>query len=146
MKVQGDIQIEASSEKVWPFLVQPENVLKWCITFMKFQYTSEQRGLGATIYVEEKTPMRLLRLNFVITEWVGNNRIALKMISGEFVKTYEQKWVVESAPTGSKFTFMENIELPYGILGRIMGLFGRSGSEATVKEMLIKLKSLAEAQ
>jgi uncharacterized protein YndB with AHSA1/START domain len=146
MKVQRDIQIEAQPKKVWPLLVQPESILKWCITFEKFQYTGGQLGAGATIYVEEKIPGRLMKLNFTITEWVENRKITLRMTSGEFVKAYEQKWVIEPTPTGSRFTFMENIEFPYGILGKILGLFARSGSEATVKKMLVKLKSLAESQ
>jgi uncharacterized protein YndB with AHSA1/START domain len=146
MKVQRNIQIKTQPEKVWPLLVQPENVLKWCITFEKFQYTGGQLGAGAIIYVEEKIPGRLMKLNFLVTEWVENRRIALRMTSGEFAKAYEQKWVIEPTPTGSRFTFMENIEFPYGILGKTLGLFARSGSEATVKKMLVKLKSLAESQ
>jgi hypothetical protein len=40
---------------------------------------------------------------------------------------------------------MEDFKLPYGIVGKILGLFARFGSQANVKKMLTKLKSLAEA-
>lgn len=146
MKVQKSIEIAAPPDKIWPFLIEPEKILKWCITFLKFEYTGEQRsGVGTTFYLEEKAGGPLMKLNFRITEWVENERVAFSMISGTFVKGYEQSWTVEATPSGSRFTFMEEVKLPYGIIGKIMGLFGQRGSEATVGKMLPKLKSLAEA-
>ena len=35
MKVQRSIEIAAPPEKIWPFLVEPDNILKWCITLGK---------------------------------------------------------------------------------------------------------------
>jgi uncharacterized protein YndB with AHSA1/START domain len=146
MKVQKSIEIAAPPDKIWPFLVEPEKILKWCITFLKFEYTGEQRsGVGTTFYLEEKAGGPLMKLNFRITEWVENKRVAFSMISGTFVKGYEQSWTVEATPSGSRFTLMEEVKLPYGIIGKIMGLFAQRGSEATVGKMLPKLKSLAEA-
>ena len=37
MKVQNSIEIAAPPEKVWPFLVEPGKIMKWCITFRKFE-------------------------------------------------------------------------------------------------------------
>ncbi len=146
MKVQKSIEIAAPPDKIWPFLIEPEKILKWCITFLKLEYTGEQRsGVGTTFYLEEKAGGPLMKLNFRITEWVENERVAFSMTSGTFVKGYEQSWTVEATPSGSRFTFMEEVKLPYGIIGKIMGLFGQRGSEATVGKMLPKLKSLAEA-
>ena len=146
MKVQKSIEIAAPPDKIWPFLVEPEKILEWCITFLKFEYTGEQRsGVGTTFYLEEKAGGPLMKLNFRITEWVENKRVAFSMISGTFVKGYEQSWTVEATPSGSRFTFMEEVKLPYGIIGKIMGLFAQRGSEASVGKMLPKLKSLAEA-
>ena len=146
MKVQKSIEIPAPPDKIWPFLIEPEKILKWCITFQKFEYIGEQRnGVGTTFYLEEKAGGPLMKLSFRITEWVENKRVAFSMISGNFVKGYEQSWTVETTPSGSTFTFMEEVKLPYGIIGKIMGLVGQRGSEATVGKMLPKLKSLAEA-
>jgi uncharacterized protein YndB with AHSA1/START domain len=146
MKVHKSIEIAAPPEKIWPFLVEPEKILQWCITFIKFEYTSEQHsGVGTTFYLEEKAGGPLMKLHFRITEWVENKKVAFSMTSGNFVKGYEQNWSVETTPSGSRFTFMEEIKLPYGIIGKIMGLFAQRGSQATVGKMLPKLKSLAEA-
>ena len=146
MKVQRSIEIAAPPEKIWPFLVEPEKILKWCITFKKFEYTSEQRsGVGTPFYIEEKAgPMPLMKLNFTVTECVENEKLTFRMTSGSGVKGYEQSWTVEATPSGSRFTFMENFELPFGIIGKLIGLVGQNTSNATVGKMLVKLKSLAE--
>ena len=146
MRVEKSIEIAAPPEKIWPFLIEPEKILKWCITLEKFEYTGEQRsGVGTPFYFEEKAAGRLMKLDFTVTEWVENEKIAFSKTSGNFVKGYEQRWTVEATPSGSRFIFVEDVELPYGVIGKFMGLFARRGSEAAVKEMLAKLKSLAEA-
>ena len=146
MRVQNSMEIATPPEKIWPFLIEPDKVLKWCITFKKFEYTGEQRsGVGTSLYIEEKAGGPLMKLNFKVTEWAENEKLAFSMTAGNFVKGYEQRWAVEATTSGSRFTFMEQVDLPYGIIGKLMGTFAQRGSEATVKEMLAKLKSLAEA-
>jgi len=146
VKVQSSIEIAAPPEKVWPFLVEPEKIMKWCITFKKFDYTSKQRsGVGTPFYVEEKAGGPLMKLNFAVKEWVENERLAFGMTSGTGVKGYEQGWTVAPIPSGSRFTFMEQVELPFGVIGKLIGTVVQRSSEAHVKEMLAKLKGLAEA-
>lgn len=111
-KVQKSIEIAAPPEKVWHFLVEPEKILKWCLTFRKFEHTGKQRsGVGTALYVEEKAGGPLMKLNFTIKEWEENRKIAFNMTSGNFVKGYEQTWMVEATPLGSRFTFMEHVKL-----------------------------------
>ena len=40
---------------------------------------------------------------------------------------------------------MENFELPFGIIGKFIGLVGQNVSKADIGKMLVKLKGLAEA-
>jgi hypothetical protein len=87
----------------------------------------------------------LMKLHFEITDWVENRALALHMVSGTGVKRYDQRWTVEPLPTGSRFSFEEHVELPFGALGRLMGKVGQRSSEGHVREMLAKLKALAEA-
>ena len=146
MKVQGSIDIAAPPQKIWPFLVEPEKILKWCLTYQKFEYTGDKRsGVDSTFYVEEKAGGPLMKLNFTVTEWVQNERLAFRMTSGNFVKGYEQRLTVEPISSGSRFTYIEDIKLPYGVIGSIMGFFAKSSSQSHLKEMLGKLKNLAEA-
>ena len=146
MRIERSVEIAAPPEKIWPFLVEPEKIMQWFTLLKKFEYTGEQcSGVGTPFYIEEKAGGPLMKLNFTAAEWVENEKLAFKMTSGNFVKGYEQTWTVEATPSGSRFAFMEQVDLPYGIIGKLMGTFAQHGSEATVKEMLSKLKSLVEA-
>jgi uncharacterized protein YndB with AHSA1/START domain len=147
MRVERSVDIAASPEKTWPFLVEPERILKWVTTFKKFEYTSEQRsGVGTPIYVEEKAgPTPLMKLNFTVTEWVENVRLAYSMTSGSGVKRYEISENIEPTLAGSKFTFMENVELPWGIVGKLLGSIGQRTAEGHIQKYLAKLKSLVES-
>ncbi len=112
----------------------------------RFEYASEQcSGVGAPLYFEEKVAGQLMKLNCEVTEWVENEKIAFNMTSGNMVKSYGEKWVIETTPSGSRFTFTEQGELPYGIIGKLMEPIAQSMSGAIIEKMLAKLKKLAEA-
>ena len=146
MHVRQSVEIATPPERIWPLLVEPDNVLKWYPTLRRFDYEDAgQRGPGARVYAEEKASGMLMKLHFVITDWVEDRMVSLHMVSGTGVKGYDQSWRVEPVPTGSRFTFEEHVELPYGVLGTLLGRVGQRSSEGHVREMLAKLKVLAEA-
>ena len=146
MRVQRSIEIAAPPEKIWPFLVEPEKILKWFTLLQKFEYTGEQRsGVGTPFYYEEKSGGRLMKLNYVVTEWVENERLAFSLTSGPLKKD-DQVWSMEATPSGSRFTLTEDVEMPWGIIGKIMGeLFVGMMIGKHLEEILANLKSLAEA-
>lgn len=145
MKIHKTIKISAPAIKIWPFLVEPQNILKWC-PVETVRLTSDQHsGLNTPFYFEEKAVGRLLMMHFVVTEWVLNESVAFKMTSGNIVKGYEQRYTIQSMPSGSQFTCFEDVKMPYGIIGRVAGLLRRLVSEARLERMLNNLKTLAEA-
>jgi len=146
MKVTKSIDIMATPYKIWPFLVEPEKIMAWSYTFKKFEFAGEQHmGVGTPLYIEEKAGGPLMKMRFEITEWKENEKIALRMVSGSSLKSYSQSWLLEPISSGARFTFMEKVELPWGIIGKLISFFLESGSAATVDKMLARLKSLAEA-
>jgi hypothetical protein len=146
VKIQKSIEIAAVAEKIWPFLVEPANIMKWCSTVKRILHTSEQHsGVRTSFYFEEKAVGTLMKLHFVATEWVVNRSVAFKMTSGNLVKGYEQKYTLEATPTGTRFTCFEDVTLPFGILGRWAEVFRRPYSEAHIDRMLLKIKILGEA-
>ncbi len=146
MQVRRSVEIAAPPERIWPLLAEPDNVMKWYPSLRRFQYEDAgQPGPGARVYAEEKASGMLMKLHFEVSDWVENRALALHMTSGTGVKGYDQRWTVEPLPTGSRFTFEEHVDLPYGPLGRLLGRVGQRSSEGHVKEMLAKLKVLAEA-
>jgi hypothetical protein len=147
MKLQRSIEIAAAAEKIWPLLVEPEGIKKWCGPVQRIFYTSQQHGgVGTPFYFEERAMGTLMKLHFVATEWNVNQSVAYKMTSGNLVKGYEQRYTLEQAPNGIRVTIFENVTLPGGILGRCFELFRRPVSEAHLEGMLVNLKSLAEAK
>jgi hypothetical protein len=125
MKIQKTIKIAASASKIWPFLVEPQNILKWC-PVETIRHTSEQHGgLNTPFYFEERAIGRLFMMHFVVTEWVLNESVAFKMTSGNIVKGYEQRYTIQKTPSGSQFTCFEDVKMPYGIIGRVAGLVRR---------------------
>jgi uncharacterized membrane protein len=146
MIVQRSIEIAAPPEKIWPFLTEPEKILKWFNLLRKFEYTGDKRGgAGTTFYYEEKSSGQLMKLNYVVTEWVENKKIAFGATSGSLKKD-DQVWSIEATPTGSKFNMYEDLEMPMGIIGKIIGaLFGEMMIGKNMEKILANLKRLAEA-
>ncbi len=145
MKIKKSIDIAAAAEKVWPFLVEPASIMKWCTNAKNVRRTGEPRsGLKTPFYFEERAVGRLMKLHVVVTEWSLNRSVAFKMTAGNFVKGYEQKYTLEPTPTGIRFTCSEDITLPFGILGKFAALFRKPVSEAYIDRMLARLKALGE--
>jgi hypothetical protein len=148
MIIEDSIHINESKDKIWPYMTDPEKILQWCITFIKFDYTGEQRGgIGTTFYVEEKAagPMPISKLDFKSTEWIDNEVLSFTKISEGGPPKYIQEWKIEPENSGSKFTFKEEIEMPFGFVGKIIESFAKGISESSVKKMLSQLKNLVES-
>ncbi len=146
MRIQRSIEIAAPPEKIWPFLIEPERILKWFTLLEKFEYTGKQRsGVGTAFYYEEKSAGQLMKLNYAVTEWAENKRLAFSLTSGPLKKD-DQVWSIEATPSGSRFTLKEDIEMPWGVIGKIIGaLFAGRMIGKHLEEILANLKRLVEA-
>lgn len=83
-------------------------------------------------------------MQFEVTEWKENEILAIKMVSGGNYKSYEQRFSVEPTPSGSRVSFMEEIILPFGVIGKLIGAIAQGMSNATVDKIFAKLKVLTE--
>jgi uncharacterized protein YndB with AHSA1/START domain len=146
MKIERSIEINAPPEKIWPFLVEPEKIMQWFSLLQKFEYTGDKTsGAGTTFYYEEKSGGQLLKLNYVVTEWNENKKLAFNVTSGSLKKD-DQVWSIEATPSGSRFTMYEDVEMPMGIIGKIIGaLFGQIMIGGNMNKISANLKRLAEA-
>ena len=145
MRIHRSIEITAPAFKIWPLLVEPLNIMKWC-PVETIRHTSEQHsGLNTPFYFEEKAIGRLFKMHFVVTEWVADQSVAFQMTSGNIVKGYKQRYLIEKIPSGSRFTCFEDVKMPYGLIGRVAGLLRRFTSLGRLETMLGKIKVLAEA-
>ena len=147
MRVERSIEIAAPPEKIWPFFIEPEKILKWFTLLRKFEYTSDKRsGVGTTFYYEEKSGPQFMKLNFKVTEWVENERLAFVMTSGSLKKD-DEVWSIKATPSGSTVTLIMDVEMPWGIIGKIIDtLFVSRIVGKHQEEILANLKTLIEAQ
>ncbi|UCG10740.1 MAG: SRPBCC family protein [Dehalococcoidia bacterium] len=145
MRIENSIEIAATAEKIWPFLIEPEKIMKWFTLLQKFEYTGDKKsGAGATFYYEEKSGPQLMKFNFKVTEWVENERLAFVMTSGP-MKRDDEIWSIKAAPSGSTVTLTMDVEMPWGVIGKILDrLFAGSLVGKHQKEILANLKALLE--
>ena len=79
------------------------------------------------------------------TEWQPGSVFGYSMTEGDFFASYDERWVIEETPTGSRFTFNDQIEFPHGRLGKVIGWFAARTAAKTGQEVLANLKRLVEA-
>jgi uncharacterized protein YndB with AHSA1/START domain len=146
MKLQRSIEIAAAPENIWPYLIEPEKIMKWFTLLRKFEYTGKRcGGIGTAFYYEEKSGPMLMKLHYKVTEWVENEKLAFILTSG-FPKKDDQIWALEATPSGSRFTLTEDFEIPWGIIGKALGkLLGGSIGKG-IEEIIGNLKSVVEAK
>ena len=140
-----EIVINADPEKIWPYLVEPEKILTWCFTLEKFEYTSSQKeGKYSSFRYVDKGSVHTFEIDFIINEWIDNEVISFTMVSGDHFKSYEGKWSISAEKNRSKFCFMEKTTMPYGIFGKLYGIFSERRASAVVENMLESLKNNVE--
>ncbi|MFC1965220.1 SRPBCC family protein [Chloroflexota bacterium] len=146
MRREMSVEIAAPSETVWPLLVEPEKLLKWCTILEEFRYTTEQQGgVGAPCYFKERTGGRVVKCHAVVTEWVENQRLTFKMDSSDFWKDYEETWTLEAMPSGCKATIRLRFELPDETAEIIENQSGERRPPPESENVMTNLKRLAEA-
>ena len=145
MKVEKSIEISTTPDRIWPFLVEPEKIRMWFDSFKKCEYAGDRRsGVGTAYYVEEKVPGPLRKIDFKVKTWNENENLVLEMTSGKNVNSYEIRWDLEATQSGTAFHFVEEVGMPFGAIGKILGVLGQGTADKMVEGMLIKLKKLSE--
>ena len=145
MSIQRSVEIAAPPEKIWPYLVEPDKIMKWFTFLKKFEYTGGCGGVGTKFYYEEKSGPQIMKLHYEITEWVENERLAFKLTSG-FPKKDDQMWALEAMPSGSRFTLTEDFEIPWGIIGKLLDKLLAGTIGKGVGEILGNLKKVVEGE
>jgi uncharacterized protein YndB with AHSA1/START domain len=156
MRVSMSIDIAASPEVVWRYLVEPDKTkawfagargsgMSWAVSAESFEWTSEPGGVGSTFHWFEETGEGKLSLDFETTEWDPPYVFGFRMTAGDVYKSYEERWVIEETPTGCRFTFNDYVEFPHGLLGKLIGIFAARTARKTGRVILHNLRRLAEA-
>jgi len=144
VRMERSIEINAPPEKVWEMLAL-DRLPEWMdeMELQSGKYTSEVRTpqdkyrVGATAHMVEKR----WEYEFEVTESHENERMSVHSI-GKY--KIDLTFILKPVDGGTKFTFMGDAEMPWGILGKaIWGLLG-GAAEKQLKRTLEKLKSILE--
>ena len=157
MRVTMSVEIDAPPEVVWPYLVEPAQTrvwfaaarrstgMSWAVSAESFEWTSQPGGVGSTFRWSEENEGSEIAIDFETTEWDPPRVFGFRKTAGDLYKSYDERWVIEETPTGSRFTFSDHVEFSYGPFGKIAGLFAARTARKTGRAILHNLKRLAEA-
>ncbi len=144
-RVERAIEIAAPPEKVWQFITEPEKLLQWG-NLKQFEFMSEQRdSVGTPFYVvAEESGGRLRKVDCIVTGWAENDRFAFRG-TARGIKRLDSEYLVKANESGSKLTITEDVTLPWGIIGKIIGwLFVCKRMQKDIEGKLANLKKLLE--
>jgi carbon monoxide dehydrogenase subunit G len=145
-RMEKSIEIKAPPEKVWEMLAWDriqEWEKGWKDNLKSVEYTSEVSTLKDKYRVGASAHMTLKRgeLDLEITESLENEKM-----------TYQARgawngfltYILEPVEEGTKFTYIVDIEIPLGILGRVLSRMVRGRGERDFATSLENLKSILE--
>ncbi len=142
-RIEKSIEIKTSPEKVWEMLAL-DRLPEWNEEYGNVKYTSEVRNpedkyrVGASSH----TNIRVAgAIDFEITESVENKKITFRML-GKRANNTVVTYILEPFEEGTRFAYVMTYELPWGILGKLLGGFGRGMLEKEAEKSLENLKSI----
>jgi uncharacterized protein YndB with AHSA1/START domain len=110
--------IRAAPERVWLVISDLPAQASWMVDVRRLEVTSEERsGAGAVIEVTSELFGRpLVHDTMRITSWQPPHRYDVEH-SGQFTGT--GSFIIEAAPGGTIFTWIEDFKPPLGPLGEL---------------------------
>ncbi len=144
VRMEKSIEIKASPEKVWEMLAL-DRLPEWqdILEVKSAKYISEVRTpkdkyrVGASAHIVEKR----WGYDLNVMESLEHEKITVRS-KGKYV--YTMTFILKPVDGGTTLTWVGEIEMPWGILGKALsGLFRRT-AEKDLKKALEKLKSILE--
>ena len=150
-RVEKSIEIRAPPEKVWEMLAL-DRFREWQEEMEKglksLEYTSEVRKpkdkyrVGASGHVNIKE-MGMGEFDFEITESLENEKLTYHMKkSGTNQIMGIITLILEPTETGTKFTYVFDYRMPWGIFGKFLEKLFKGKGEGQLVKSLEKLKTI----
>jgi carbon monoxide dehydrogenase subunit G len=145
-KLTKSIEIEASPEKVFAFIIDKKKMNELTKGFSEGEYTSKGPvGVGTTEHWVGKAGGQQAELDREITEFEKNKKVSSRTIGASKLKM-NASYILEPTAKGTKLTFAYDYELPYSILGKIVDKLKVSKDfEKSTEKQLRDLKTALEA-
>ena len=146
-KVTKSIEIDASPEKVFAFIIDREKMNEASKGFVEGEYTSKGPvGVGSTLHFARKAGGSQIEWDYEITEFVNNKKVAMRTIGASKLKIV-CSWILEPTATGTKLTYSMDYEPPYSVLGKVVDKLKSSKDiEKSMEKQLGNIKKSLETQ
>ena len=119
-KFSKSIEIEASPEKVFAFILDTEKINELNKGIMEMEQTSKGPvGVGSTSHWVGTAGGTQQEFDMEITEFVKNKKIASRVIGASKLKG-SFSYTLEPTAKGTKLTFSMDYKLPYSVLGKLV--------------------------
>ena len=145
-KLTKSIEIEASPEKVFAFMLDMEKLNEITKGFQEAEYTSKGPvGVGTTVHMIGKAGGSQSEFDTEITEFEKNKKVSMRTIGASKLKMTGSD-ILEPTAKGTKLTRTFDYELPYSILGKIIDKLRVSKDmEKSMEKVLGDTKKALEA-
>ena len=119
-KVTKSIEIEASPEEVFAFIIDQKKMNEAGKGFAEMEYTSKGPvGVGTTYHLIAKIGGQERESDMEITEFVKNKKMSSHTIGASKAKM-TGSWNLEPTAKGTKVTQSMDYEVPYSVLGKVI--------------------------
>ena len=145
-KVTKSIEIEASPEEVFAFIIDQKKMNEAGKGFAEMEYTSKGPvGVGTTSHLIAKIGGQERESDMEITEFVKNKKVSSHSI-GTSKSKMVNSWTFEPTAKGTKFTMSMDYEVPYSVLGKVIDKLKLSKDlDKAMGKMLENIKKALEA-
>ena len=119
-KLTKSIEIEASPEKVFAFILDSEKMNEINKGGPQMEPTTKgPDGVGSTSHWVAPIGEKKMEFDMEITEFVKNKKVATRTVGASKFKM-TGSYVLEPTAKGTKLTFSVDYELPYSVLGKLV--------------------------
>jgi carbon monoxide dehydrogenase subunit G len=119
-KVTKSIEIEASPEKVFAFILDSKKLNETSKGNLEMEPTSKEPvGVGSTSHWVATAGGNQQEWDMEVTEFVKNKKMVTKTIGASKFKT-TLLITLEPTAKGTKLTYSMDYELPYSVLGKLV--------------------------
>ena len=150
-RVESSVEIKAPIEKVFVYLSNPKNQEKIFVdSDFKIEDVSEQPiGVGTKYRISGVIGGRKVKTHWhEFVEFEEDQRIVSHEVKGGggALKSEDLTFVLGTTDSGTKLTIMEDYELPYSVVGKMLdNLMFRNAFERFIQSGAQKAKEILEA-
>jgi carbon monoxide dehydrogenase subunit G len=143
MKIERTIDLAAPREQVYRLLMDPDRLGEWVTIHERFEDAPEELSQGSRMTQRLKVAGQRFTVHWTVTEDDRPSRVTWEG-SGPARTTARVVYDLEERDGGTRFSYLNQYELPGGAAGRIAGRAVSAAAGREVERSLERLKQLLE--